>query len=166
MNTPSKAPALQVSRWFNTSEPLELEALRGKVVVLTTFQLLCPGCVSYGMPQAKKIRELFFPEDLVVIGLHTVFEHHEAQGPATLEAFLSENGIDFPVGVDKPSFSGNIPQTMAAYGLQGTPSLILIDRKGMRRAQHFGQVPELAIGAELGTLIAERELRIPNGSAA
>ena len=31
------APALQVVRWFNTACPLDLDALRGKVVVLHAF---------------------------------------------------------------------------------------------------------------------------------
>jgi len=42
------APPLQVAQWFNTPAPLSLEALRGKVVVLEAFQMLCPGCVSHG----------------------------------------------------------------------------------------------------------------------
>src|SRR5690606_20270412 len=39
------APELQVSRWFNTPAPLSLAALRGRVVVVEAFQMLCPGCV-------------------------------------------------------------------------------------------------------------------------
>ena len=36
--------------------------------------MLCPACVSHGLPQAARLRETFAPEDLAVIGLHTVFE--------------------------------------------------------------------------------------------
>ncbi|MFC6489440.1 TlpA family protein disulfide reductase [Nitratireductor sp. GCM10026969] len=44
---------------------------------------------------------------------------------------------------------------MSAYGMQGTPTLILIDRKGRCRAQHFGHVPDLRLGAEIMALIAQ-----------
>src|SRR5690606_27202227 len=90
------APPLQVERWFNTPEPLTLDALRGRVVVLEAFQMLCPGCVSHGLPQARRVYDTFPPEEVAVIGLHTVFEHHAAMTPVSLEAFLHEYRIEFP----------------------------------------------------------------------
>ena len=52
----------------------------------------------------------------------------------------------------------NIPMTMAAYGMRGTPSLILIDAKGNLQANYFGQISELRIGAEIATLISEGDV--------
>src|SRR5437899_10033119 len=70
-----KAPPLQVARWFNSERPIALEDLRGKVVVVHAFQMLCPGCVAYAIPQARRLHELASKmDDLVVLGLHTVFE--------------------------------------------------------------------------------------------
>ncbi|HEY0504171.1 MAG TPA: redoxin domain-containing protein [Lysobacter sp.] len=149
------APALQVERWFNTPRPITLESLRGKVVVLEAFQMLCPGCVSHGLPQASRVRATFPDEHVAVIGLHTVFEHHEAMTPVALQAFLHEYRIGFPVGVDAPSASGPIPRTMHAYGMRGTPTLVLIDRNGRLRHQHFGQVGDLVLGAQIATLMGE-----------
>ena len=157
MTTLSKAPDWQVARWFNTEKPLTLAALRGKVVVLEAFQMLCPGCVSDGLPLAARIHETFGRNDVAVIGLHTVFEHHDAQTPTSLEAFIHEYRIGFPVGVDEVGEANGIPQTMAGYQMQGTPSLVLIDRHGHRRAQHFGHVPDLRLGAEIMALIVEPE---------
>ena len=48
------APEIAVNRWFNTKEPLTLAALRGRPVLIHAFQMLCPGCVSHGTPQAEK----------------------------------------------------------------------------------------------------------------
>ena len=96
----SIAPELAVSTWFNTPEPLSLETLRGRVVLLHAFQLLCPGCVAQSIPQVQRIERVFAHTDLQVVGLHTVFEHHEAMSPVTLEAFLHEYRIASPVGVD------------------------------------------------------------------
>src|SRR3546814_12104395 len=73
----------------------------------------------------------------------------------SLEAFLHEYRIAFPVGVDAPGEPGGLPITMARYGMQGTPTLVLIDRKGHRRAQHFGHVPALRLGADILALTAE-----------
>jgi len=153
------APAIHAARWLNAAEPLTLERLRGRVVLIEAFQMLCPGCVSHGLPQAQRVRETFGETDVAVIGLHSVFEHHDAQTPLALEAFLHEYRIGFPVAVDAPGEDRGLPRTMAAYGLQGTPTLVLIDRQGRRRVQHFGHVPDLRLGAEIMALIAEREDR-------
>lgn len=149
------APAWQVDRWFNTAGPLSLESLRGKVIVLEAFQMLCPGCVSHGLPQAARIRAAFPEDSVAVVGLHTVFEHHQAMTPLALQAFLHEYRIGFPVGVDRPGDTGPVPQTMQAYAMRGTPSLILIDRQGRIRHQHFGQVGDLLLGAQIATLVNE-----------
>ena len=53
------APELQTTDWLNTDEPVLLGALRGKVVVVEAFQMLCPGCVSHGLPQAMRVHRVF-----------------------------------------------------------------------------------------------------------
>ena len=63
---PSPAPELQVSGWFNVEAPITLESLRGRVVLLHAFQMLCPACVSHGLPQAKRLHALFPSEQLAV----------------------------------------------------------------------------------------------------
>jgi hypothetical protein len=100
---------------------------------------------------------LFTPQDVAVIGLHTVFEHHAAMTPVSLQAFLHEYRIAFPVGVDAPSGDARqpIPLTMQAYGLQGTPSLMLIDRHGHLRHHAFGAEDDLLLGAAIATLVSE-----------
>ncbi|HEX7052747.1 MAG TPA: redoxin domain-containing protein [Burkholderiales bacterium] len=156
---PAPAPEWQVETWLNTPEPLSLEKLRGRVILLEAFQMLCPGCVSHGLPQAKRAAEIFQGTALTVIGLHTVFEHHEAMGLASLKAFLHEYRIGFPVGIDQPGPDGDpIPRTMRAYAMRGTPTLILIDAQGRLRRHAFGAYDDLLLGAEIGTLLAEAAL--------
>lgn len=159
----TKAPELQVSQWFNTKQAITLNALTGKVVVIEAFQMLCPGCVSHGLPLAQKIHNTFPSDQVTVIGLHTVFEHHAAMTPVSLEAFLFEYNIQFPVAIDQPG-AANIPMTMGTYNLRGTPSLVLIDGAGNLRANHFGQVSELLIGAEIAALIGESDVATNNTS--
>lgn len=148
------APELETSDWLNTDEPVALGALRGKVVLIEAFQMLCPGCVSHGLPQAVRVHRIFDRDEVAVIGLHTVFEHHGAQGSrAALAAFLHEYKIPFPVGIDARSDCGGIPRTMARYGMQGTPTLILVDRRGRLRKQKFGWEDDLVLGAEIMSLV-------------
>src|SRR3546814_6968230 len=138
-----QAPAWVASQWLNTQQDISLDSLRGSVVVLHAFQMLCPGCVSHGIPQAKAIHAAFPPDKVRVIGLHTVFEHHAAMGPVSLEAFVHEYRLSFPIAIDTTADDGPIPKTMQAYQLQGTPSLILIDKQGYIRLHHFGQLEDL-----------------------
>jgi hypothetical protein len=147
------APPWEVEQWLNTQQPLSLEALRGRVIVLEAFQMLCPGCVLHGLPQAGRVHQAFSPSQVAVVGLHTVFEHHAAMTPVSLRAFLHEYRITFPVGVDRPGGSDGLPRTMRAYQMQGTPTLVLIDAQGRLRHQHFGQVSDLQLGAEIAALI-------------
>ncbi|MGB3270127.1 redoxin domain-containing protein [Rhodanobacter lindaniclasticus] len=156
MTSAPVAPSWHVTRWFN-SAPLTLGDLRGKVVVAHAFQMLCPGCAMQALPQMKRVQHMFPPERLAVIGLHTVFEHHQAQGPQALEAFLHEYRYTFPVGVDEHAQGDPLPLTMRAYAMQGTPTLLLIDAQGRLREQHFGVLEDLALGTALGGLLAEAD---------
>lgn len=155
---------LDVSSWLN-SPPILIESLRGRVVVIEAFQMLCPGCISHGIPLAQRIHRTFDRDEVVVLGLHTVFEHHAVMGTDALEVFLSEYRIDFPVAIDRPVPGQAIPTTMQRYGLRGTPSMLIIDRDGRLRDIAFGAVDELAVGTYLGRLLAESpsELRRPSG---
>ena len=150
------APELQTADWLNSDSPVTLDALHGKVVLIEAFQMLCPGCVSHALPQAMRVRQTFSPDDVAVIGLHTVFEHHGAQGTReALAAFLHEYKIAFPVGIDAPSSGGGPPQTMTRYAMRGTPTMILIDREGRLRKQKFGGEEDLVLGAEIMSLLCE-----------
>lgn len=152
------APEWHTTTWLNTAEPLSLERFRGRVVLLHAFQMLCPGCVARSLPQAQRVAELFNGAPVAVIGLHTVFEHHEAMGLQSLRAFLHEYRIRFPVGVDAPGLDGDpMPRTMRAYAMQGTPTTVIIDAHGRLRRQVFGVHDDLLLGAELGTLLVEAE---------
>ena len=148
------APELAITRWFNTADNPTLADLRGEVVVIEAFQMLCPGCVSHGLPQAMRIQHVF-GDAVTMLGLHCVFEHHDAMTPVSLEAFLYEYRITFPVGVDAHGGRAALPITMGRYQLRGTPSLVVIDRAGRIRLNGFGQIDDLMVGATLARLIDE-----------
>jgi AhpC/TSA family len=158
MTTPTNyAPELLVQTWFNTDRPLLMAGMRGRVVVLVAFQVLCPASISGGIPQAQRIHETFSPGDVAVIGLHSTFEHHDAFNAAVLKAFIHEYRVKFPIALDQPNPTSPIPHTMDRYQMRGTPSLVLIDRHGLVRKHAFGPVDDMRIGAEIGALTQESE---------
>lgn len=153
---PDLAPKLEVVAWVNSIEPLSLSELRGKVVVIHAFQMLCPGCVAHGIPQASAIHDLYAKDNVQVIGLHTVFEHHDVMTIEALKVFASEYRIAFPIAIDTPSKSGPIPKTMASYQMRGTPTLIVLDKKGRIRLNHFGRISDMQVGSLIGSLLTEK----------
>lgn len=149
------APELAASAWFNTPGPLTLQGLRGRPVFLHSFQLLCPGCVAQSLPQVQRIERVFAHTDLQVIGIHTVFEHHAAMSPVTLQAFLHEYRLKSPVAVDLAEEGSDIPVTMRRFGLRGTPSSVLIGRDGSILHQVFGVEDDIAVGARIAMALAD-----------
>ncbi len=149
------APPLDTVAWLNTPTPLSLEELKGQVVVIHAFQMLCPACVIHGLPQAGAINELYPRQDVQVMGLHTVFEHHDVMTQKALAAFIHQYRIAFPVAIDKPSDTGPIPCTMASYQMEGTPTLIIVDKSGYVRLHHFGRMSDMQVGNIIGHLLEE-----------
>lgn len=150
------APPLQTEAWLNTKKPLTLAQLKGKVVVIHAFQMLCPGCVAHGIPQASAIYKMYSKSDVQVIGLHTVFEHHDVMTTDALKVFIQEYRIEFPVAIDSPAEFGIRPKTMASYQMQGTPTLIILDKRGRVRLSHFGRMSDIQVGSFIGGLLEEK----------
>lgn len=151
-----EAPEWNVESWLNSDNDLSLAQLRGQVIVAYVFQMLCRGCVEQSIPQAKRVHDLFNGQGVQVLGLHSVFENHAAMGRGALEAFIREHGVTFPVAIDMPAEQGNVPLTMQRYQMQGTPTLVLIDRQGRLRRQYLGHLEDLRLGAEVMALLHDR----------
>jgi hypothetical protein len=151
---PESPPELQVAQWFNAPEPISLAGLKGKVVVLVAFQMLCPGSLRHALPQAGRLARAFRPSEVAVVGLHMVFENHKNMTPSQLEPFLQSEGIAIPVAVDRAN-GADLPRTMQAYGIQGTPTLLLFDRQGRLRRHYLGAVDDARLGAEIMALCLE-----------
>jgi hypothetical protein len=154
MFNPEQPPELAVSKWLNAETPPTLAALKGKVVVLAAFQMLCPGSVKHLVPQAQRLADNFNDDEVAVVGLHMVFERHGEMTPDKLEAFVGENEITFPIAVDEANGT-DMPRTMAAYEMQGTPTILVFDRQGRLRRHYLGGVDDMRIAAEVMALSLE-----------
>lgn len=199
-----KAPNLGVSEWIQGA-PTNLDQEKDHIVLVEVFQVNCPGCFLYGIPQAINIYNEYRDEGVRVLGLATAFEDFDKNTVDNLK-MLAETGkvigetekglaqygqlqedsklpykIPFPLGMDKltklngevgkekimqfiyaqlPEFDSQpedyrnqiiqrvkdymkskeySAETFEKYALQGTPSTILVDRKGILRDVSFGQ---------------------------
>ena len=117
-----EAPAIQCSDWFNTP-PLTMEALRGKVVVLTFWGGFDDSQFARNrMMELCVLHELFRErEDVVVIALHDASSDLEE-----IEEYMLQYGIEFPVGKDADPFV-----SFVNYGINFIPQTVLIDKQGV-----------------------------------
>ena len=198
-----KAPNLKVSKWVQGMDT-NLDKQNDSIVVVEVFQVNCPGCFMYGIPESIEIYNKYRSEGVSVLGMATAFEDFDKNTIENLQLLLetgeavgetkkmlsqygeSQGGkisykIPYPVAMDslvKQSgevtkekmdslIKNQIPdfdtqpenyknqiydrvkdyfmskefsaETFEMYSLQGTPSSILVDRKGILRDISFGQ---------------------------
>jgi len=198
-----KAPNLKVSQWIQ-GLPTNFDKEKDHIVLVEVFQVNCPGCFLYGIPEAINIYNKYHSEGVTVLGIATAFEDFDKNTKENLELLLktgevigdtkeglSQYGklndsklpykIPFPVGMDslvketddiselriKNFINKQIPdfdsqsedyrnqiihrvkeylkskeysaETFEEYSLNGTPSTIVVDRKGILRDVSFGQ---------------------------
>lgn len=203
VKTGEKAPNLKVSKWVQ-GLPTNFDKEKDHVVLVEVFQVNCPGCFLYGIPEAINIYNKYRSDGVVVLGVATAFEDFDKNTLENLELLLKTGQvigdtkealgqygkledsklpykIPFPVAMDslvkeaepisesriKNFIYNQIPdfdsqpedyknqiiqrvkdymkskeysaQTFEEYSLQGTPSTIVVDRKGILRDVSFGQ---------------------------
>ena len=88
----SKAPNLQLSRWVQGT-PTNIDNLVGNVIVVEVFQVNCPGCFLYGIPQAVSLYEKYKNKNVKVLGVATAFEDYDKNTLQNLELLLSEGQV-------------------------------------------------------------------------
>ena len=198
-----KAPNLKISQWVQGLDT-NLDKQGDNIILIDVFQVNCPGCFMYGIPESIEIYNKYKTEGVSVLGVATAFEDFDKNTISNLELLvktgevigetkkmLSQYGqldgnklgykIPYPVAMDSlvkesgdvskekmdslintqiPNFDAQsedyknqiyervknyfmskeyTAETFEMYSLQGTPSNILIDRKGVLRDISFGQ---------------------------
>jgi thiol-disulfide isomerase/thioredoxin len=86
------APELKVSEWVQGG-PISLKDYQGKVIVVEVFQVNCPGCFIYGLPEAIDTFQKYNNNDVVVLGLATAFEDFDKNTLENLKLLLKENKV-------------------------------------------------------------------------
>jgi cytochrome c biogenesis protein CcdA/thiol-disulfide isomerase/thioredoxin len=128
------APAFTgIDAWLNTpgNQPLDLAALRGKVVLLDFWTYSCINC-QRSLPHLEALSRTYAAAGLVVVGVHTpefAFEHVTRNVAAQAEAL----GVRYPIAID------NHYATWNAYANEYWPAEYLVDAAGAIRHSHIGE---------------------------
>lgn len=112
-------PKISATSWKN-SEPLSLNNLKGKVVVLDFWATWCGPCIR-NIPKINKLQETYEDDGLVIIGVCNT------KGAEDMNSVVKGRGIKYPVCADRYGI------TTSAYKVNSFPDYYLIDRQGKLR---------------------------------
>ncbi len=143
---PLAADPVGIQTWIN-SDPLTLEQLRGKVVLVDFWTYTCVNCIRT-FPYLRLWHSRYADDGLVILGIHTPEFEFEKDYTNVLEA-TRENGISWPVAQD------NDFETWKAYNNRYWPAKYLIDRDGVIRYSHFGEGKYAETENEIRELLEE-----------
>ena len=146
-----RAPELVGRRWLNTGgHDLSLSELRGRVVLLDFWTFCCVNCLHV-LDELRPVEERF-PEELVVIGVHSPKFEHEGE-PAAVEAAVERYAVGHAV-LDDPELV-----TWQAYTARAWPTLVIVDPEGYLVASMSGEGHAPGIASLVEELVAEHAAR-------
>ena len=137
------------SHWFNTpaNAPLDLEGLRGRVVLIDFWTYTCINCIRT-LPYLRAWDGRYRDRGLTIVGVHTPEFAFERE-TRNVERAIMQNRLRYPVAQDN-DFS-----TWSAWGNQYWPAKYLIDSRGRVRYAHFGEGEYDKTEAAIRALLAE-----------
>ncbi len=146
-----RAPELVGRRWLNTGGvDVTLASLRGRVVVLDFWTFCCVNCLHV-LEELRPVEQRF-PDELVLIGVHSPKFEHEGE-PAAVEAAVSRYAVHHPV-LDDPDLV-----TWRAYTARAWPTLVVIDPEGYVVASLSGEGHGPGLAGLVGELVEEHRAK-------
>ncbi|MEO8400664.1 MAG: thioredoxin family protein [Gammaproteobacteria bacterium] len=125
------APELAgITAWIN-SEPLQLNQLKGKVVLIDFWTYSCINCIRT-LPYLREWYKKYHNDGLVIIGVHSP-EFDFEKNLDNVKNAVVKDGIVYPVALD------NQFNTWRNYDNRYWPAHYLIDKNGNVVYQHFGE---------------------------
>lgn len=144
---PSKAlvgrPAAPFALTTFGGEPIVLEALRGRIVVINFWASWCyPACYEEA-PALERAWRRYQDRGVAFVGI----DIQDKEEPA--RRFIAQFGLSFP---NAPDPAGRV---MVDYGVYGVPETFFIDRQGRIRGKHVGAATDELLAAEIDRLLRE-----------
>ena len=101
----------------------------GRIFVIDFFATNCGPCIAE-LPELAAVRgDLKQRSDVQIV---LVASDRHGDTPEGFRAFAEKHHLEFPLGFDRGS------RTESSFGMQGTPSLVVVDRSGRLRFTHLG----------------------------
>jgi thiol-disulfide isomerase/thioredoxin len=141
-----RAPALAAGNWIN-SEPLSLDSLRGRVVLIDFWTFGCYNCRNT-LPALKGWHERYSERGLTIIGVHSPEFDYEKE-ISNVRRQVSALGISYAVLTD------NDFETWNKYGIRAWPTVVLLDKQGRIRWTHIGEGKYAETEKAMQKLLAE-----------
>ena len=141
------APEFQGTQEWINSEPLTMESLRGKVVLIDFWTYSCINCIRT-IPFLQTWHERYADEGLVIVGVHTPEFEFEKVYDNVVEATI-DMGVAWPVVQD------NEYQVWSDYSNRFWPAKYLIDKNGVIQFRHFGEGKYAETEEEIRRLLEE-----------
>jgi cytochrome c biogenesis protein CcmG/thiol:disulfide interchange protein DsbE len=136
-------PAAAFSLTTFSGNPLSLESLRGKVVMLNFWASWCvPACYEEA-PTLERTWRAYKDKGVTVVGVDVQDKE------AAAREFLSRFEHSFP---NAPDPRGHVS---VDYGVYGVPETFFIDRKGRVRFKHVGALTDEIARQHLDVLLKE-----------
>lgn len=129
--TPYAAPALENSNVWINSQPLNLQQLKGKVILIDFWTYSCINCIRT-LPYLTAWDKAYRDKGLVIIGVHTP-EFAFERDLANVQRAVKQYGIAYPVLLDNQYI------TWRNFNNSYWPAHYLIDKNGQVVYQHFGE---------------------------
>ncbi len=131
IHRPYPAPEISgISAWIN-SDPLTIESLKGKVVLIDFWAYSCINCIRT-LPYLNSWYEKYHHEDFVIIGVHSP-EFDFERDLNNVQAAVTKDKILYPVALD------NRFATWNNYHNSFWPAHYLIDKNGNVVYEKFGE---------------------------
>jgi thiol-disulfide isomerase/thioredoxin len=147
------APPISATEWLN-AKPKSMGEYRGKALLLFFWAHWCGDCKQQA-PILARLRQEFGPRGLEIVALTRYYgyaargeEATPAQEKAHIVKVLGEHYAmlpNLPVGIDN--------ETFMQYGSSTTPTLVLVDAKGVVRLYHPGKMSEEDLAARVRALL-------------
>jgi thiol-disulfide isomerase/thioredoxin len=130
--------------WINSENPLTLAGLRGKIILLDFWTYGCINCIHM-MPVLRQLEERF-PNELVVIGVHSAKFENEGQ-TENLRQIVERYNITHPV-INDVDFI-----VWLSFQASAWPTFMVLDPNGNIVAVQAGEVPFEAFETYLAAMI-------------
>lgn len=108
-----------------TNQPVSLESLRGRRVLVNFWYAACSGC-QQEMADLERFYAQSLDQRVVILGIDIVDDAN------TASLFLQQLGVTYPVVLDTHQ------RVLDLYGVTSTPSSFLIDSRGVIRGSVSG----------------------------
>nr|BFF23014.1 hypothetical protein GCM10025732_09790 [Glycomyces mayteni] len=140
-----RAARLEGRGWLNTGGArLDLDSLKGKIVVLDFWTFCCINCLHV-LDELRPL-EAKYGDAVVVIGVHSPKFEHE-RDPQALAAAVERYGVEHPV-LDDPDL-----RTWDAYAARAWPTLVVLDPEGYVVSTMAGEGHAEALDRIIGGLV-------------